>query len=170
MSAALVTLQNLRGPGVGCPAASTTFVAQQRAIQDGPDTPAVSSPPVAPASPPPPVQGPASVPPADTSVAALAPSLGFQSGVNPTGPCPVLVFFPNVSAHWKSNPSGTGDCDGAVNGPDGRPIKIPCACPPDQSSFIDVSVPSSSRLTGSRDRMNRSAGSASEHRRGPCGQ
>jgi hypothetical protein len=28
---ALVTLQNLNGPGVGCPAASTTFVAQQQA-------------------------------------------------------------------------------------------------------------------------------------------
>jgi len=34
INAALVTLQNLRGPGVGCPAASTTFVAQQAAIQN----------------------------------------------------------------------------------------------------------------------------------------
>ncbi|KAK0185727.1 hypothetical protein F5146DRAFT_1071250 [Armillaria mellea] len=32
---ALVTLQNLNGPGVGCPAASTTFLAQQAAIQQG---------------------------------------------------------------------------------------------------------------------------------------
>ena len=36
MQAALVTLQNLRGPGVGCPAAATTFLAQQAAIQNGP--------------------------------------------------------------------------------------------------------------------------------------
>jgi len=119
MSAALVTLQNLRGPGAGCPASSTTFVAQQRAIQDGPDTPAPPAPPPPPAAPAapaaPPAQNPASAPPADASIAALAPSLGFQSGVNPTG---------------------TGDCDGAVNGPDGTPVKIPCICPPDQPSFI----------------------------------
>ncbi|KAF8817141.1 hypothetical protein BYT27DRAFT_6946210 [Phlegmacium glaucopus] len=34
VNAALVTLQNLRGPGAGCPASSTTFVAQQAAIQN----------------------------------------------------------------------------------------------------------------------------------------
>jgi len=34
INAALVTLQNLRGPGAGCPASSTTFVAQQAAIQN----------------------------------------------------------------------------------------------------------------------------------------
>lgn len=33
INTAIVTLQNLRGPGVGCPAASTTFVAQQAAIE-----------------------------------------------------------------------------------------------------------------------------------------
>jgi len=118
MTTAIVTLQNLRGPGVGCPAASTTFVAQQRAIQDGPDTPAPAPPPppAAPA-PAPPAQNPAPAPapPADASIAALAPSLGFQSGVNPTG---------------------TGDCDGAVNGPNGSPVKVPCTCPPDQPSFV----------------------------------
>lgn len=30
----LVTLQNLRGPGVGCPAASTTLNARRKALQD----------------------------------------------------------------------------------------------------------------------------------------
>lgn len=33
IQASLVTLQNLNGPGKGCPAASTTFVAQQAALQ-----------------------------------------------------------------------------------------------------------------------------------------
>jgi hypothetical protein len=33
IQAALVTLQNLNGPGKGCPAASTTLVAQQAALQ-----------------------------------------------------------------------------------------------------------------------------------------
>ncbi|KAI0265553.1 hypothetical protein BC834DRAFT_877453 [Gloeopeniophorella convolvens] len=45
----------------------------------------------------------------------LVPQFGFSAGVNPTG---------------------TGDCDGAVNGADGKPIKIPCACPPDRNAFI----------------------------------
>ncbi|TFY82665.1 hypothetical protein EWM64_g1339 [Hericium alpestre] len=34
------------------------------------------------------------------------------------------------------NPTGTGDCDGAVNGADGKPIKIPCACPPSEDEYI----------------------------------
>jgi hypothetical protein len=34
------------------------------------------------------------------------------------------------------NPTGTGDCDGAVNGADGKPIKVPCACPPPRDQFI----------------------------------
>jgi len=103
IGAALVTLQNLRGPGVGCPAASTTFVAQQRAIQEEADIPTgtTSSAGVSPTQ--------------DANFAALAPDLGFQSGVNPTG---------------------TGDCDGAVLGPDNQPIKIPCQCPPARDAFI----------------------------------
>ena len=36
------------------------------------------------------------------------------------------------------NPTGTGDCDGAVNGPDGQPIKVPCDCPPPRDQFIQV--------------------------------
>ena len=39
---------------------------------------------------------------------------------------------------------GTGDCDGAVNGSNGKPIKIPCDCPPDRESFVQVSPPFSS--------------------------
>ena len=33
IQAALVTIQNLNGPGVGCPAASTTLLAQLTAVQ-----------------------------------------------------------------------------------------------------------------------------------------
>lgn len=36
------------------------------------------------------------------------------------------------------NPTGTGDCDGIPNA-QGVPIKIPCSCPPDRNSFIQVS-------------------------------
>jgi hypothetical protein len=32
ITAALITLQNLNGPGKGCPAVSTTLLAQQKAL------------------------------------------------------------------------------------------------------------------------------------------
>lgn len=113
MQAALVTLQNLRGPGVGCPAASTTFLAQQAAIQNGPgDSAPPPPPPAAPASPPPPPAAPA--PPAGGVDPALVPEFGHPSGLNPTG---------------------TGDCDGITNAA-GVVVKIPCACPPPRDQFI----------------------------------
>ncbi|EPQ54796.1 hypothetical protein GLOTRDRAFT_11410, partial [Gloeophyllum trabeum ATCC 11539] len=112
INAVLVTIQNLNGPGKGCPASSTTLLAQQKAIAAG------GSAAPAPAPSPAPAAAPAASPAASggaTDVASLAPALGFQSGVNPTG---------------------TGDCDGAVNGADGKPIKVPCACPPAQDEYI----------------------------------
>lgn len=108
MQTAIVTLQNLNGPGVGCPAASTTFVAQQQAIQNGPDTGAPPPPP-----PPPP-------PPADNGGGNAG---GGGGGVNPD-------LVPQFGIEPNQNPTGTGDCDG-VNG-----IKIPCSCPPDRNAFI----------------------------------
>jgi len=36
ITASSVTLQNLRGPGVGCPIVSTTLQAQAKAIEAGP--------------------------------------------------------------------------------------------------------------------------------------
>jgi len=111
IGAALVTLQNLNGPGQGCPASSTTFSAQQKAIQDGTAPPPAAAPAPAPAQ----AAAPAPAPAAGGVDVSLVPSFGFSSGVNPTG---------------------TGDCDGAVNGANGLPIKVPCACPPDRDAFI----------------------------------
>jgi len=106
----LITLQNLNGPGEGCPAVSTTLLAQQKALQaDGSAAPPPPPPPPPAAAPPPPAAAPVS------QIAALAPDLGLASGLNPTG---------------------TGDCDG-VAGPNGLPIKIPCSCPPDRATFIN---------------------------------
>lgn len=97
LNAAAVTLQNLHGPGVGCPVAATTFAAQQAAINAGQDPNSV--PPVsgsAPAKSAPAPAAPAPAPPANNAsggaasaaqIAALAPPLGFHSGVNPTGAC-----------------------------------------------------------------------------------
>ena len=58
--------------------------------------------------------------PDTATITRLAPDLGFTAGLNPTG---------------------TGDCDGAVNGADGKPIKVPCACPPAPDVYIPVRGP-----------------------------
>jgi hypothetical protein len=109
---ATVTLQNLNGPGVGCPSAATTFNAQEKAIQAGTAPP---PPAAAPAPPAPAPAAPAPAPAAGGVDPALVPEFGFSAGVNPTG---------------------TGDCDGAVKGANGQAIKIPCACPPDRNVFL----------------------------------
>lgn len=135
IEAAIVTLQSLNGPGQGCPVVSTTLGIQQQALQSTGHTVAAVSvaatstkaaapattaaavkattTPAAPAAP----AAPQSTAPSAATVASLAPSLGFQAGVNPTG---------------------TGDCDGAVNGSDGKPIKVPCSCPPSQSVYLQA--------------------------------
>ncbi|KAF9223148.1 hypothetical protein BS17DRAFT_755009 [Gyrodon lividus] len=162
LNAAAVTLQNLEGPGVGCPISSTTFTAQHKAIDaettnitaispsvaspsptatgggapvmtvgGGCPTPvtltqpttatalAGSSPPTAPLLLPtntaPTSSSGNATSPTDEQIASLAPTLGWQSGINP---------------------DGTGNCDGAVNGTNGKPILIPCQCPPDQAHYI----------------------------------
>jgi len=111
IDAALVTLQNLHGPGVGCPASSTTFVAQQAAIQA---EPASGAQPAAPQRAAPPAAAKPAAKAANNNLASLVPNLGFTSGRNPTG---------------------TGNCDGAVK-VNGKPIAIPCACPPAQADFV----------------------------------
>ena len=140
LTAASITLQNLNGPGKGCPVVSTTFPLQQKAINAGTDVSPAPSPPAQtqPTSTPvqtKPTPTPVQTKPAPTPVTnnainennngslsvatieSLAPALGFQSGLNPTG---------------------SGDCDGAVNGANGQPIKIPCSCPPSQDVYLNV--------------------------------
>ncbi|KAJ3801985.1 hypothetical protein GGU11DRAFT_753237 [Lentinula aff. detonsa] len=90
IDAALVTLQNLNGAGVGCPASSTTFVAQQAAIQAG------SSVAVAPAS---------------TSVAA-APAATASAPA--TGGVDVSLV-PEFGVTAGQSPDGTGNCIGINN-------------------------------------------------------
>ncbi|KAJ7904801.1 hypothetical protein B0H13DRAFT_2663388 [Mycena leptocephala] len=89
LQTSVTTLQNLRGAGVGCPASSTTFLAQIKALQDG-----TAPPPAAPAAPAPPPPPPAAPAPAGGVDPNLVPQFGVSPGVNPTG---------------------TGDCDG-ING------------------------------------------------------
>jgi len=119
---AIVTLQNLRGPGVGCPAASTTFLAQQKAVAAGPDT-GSPAPAPAPASP-----APASPAPAPESPAPASPAPAPAGGVDPN-------LVPQFGVQAGLNPTGTSDCDGIKNAA-GQVVKIPCSCPPDRGSFI----------------------------------
>lgn len=110
---ATVTLQNLRGPGVGCPSASTTFNQQAQAIQDG----ASATPPTPPAPTPPPASPSPNAAPAPSSGGvdpALVPQFGHAAGLDPTG---------------------TGNCAGVTNSA-GAVIEVPCSCPPDRNSFI----------------------------------
>jgi len=122
LNAASVTLQNLNGPGKGCPVVSTTFPLQQQAINAGTDLVSTSSSlSVNKPTPSPALGTPVNVNGSldAATIRTLAPALGFQSGMNPTG---------------------TGDCDGAVNGANGKPIKIPCSCPPSQNVYLDALV------------------------------
>jgi hypothetical protein len=69
----------------------------------------------------------------------LVPQFGFQAGLNPTGTS-CLMSVSMGSDMSLDGLIGTGDCDGAVNGANGQPIKIPCSCPPDRQTFINVSI------------------------------
>jgi hypothetical protein len=66
---------------------------------------------------------------------ALVPQFGISAGVNPTGMSlhPYELFLVADLRLY----TGAGDCDG-VNGADGQPVKIPCSCPPDRTTFIQV--------------------------------
>jgi len=112
LQASLVTLQNLNGPGQGCPGTSSTFSAQLLAAQQA----ASAAPPPA-AAPPPPAAAPA--PPAAAGNLAVDPALVPQFGITPG-----------------VNPTGTGNCQG-TNNAQGVPIEIPCSCPPDRKAFIN---------------------------------
>lgn len=68
--------------------------------------------------------------------AALVPQFGFSADVNPTGTS--LHPYKSFSVAHACVYTGTGDCDGAVNGSNGQPIKVPCSCPPDRVTFIQV--------------------------------
>ncbi|KAK0244523.1 hypothetical protein EDD85DRAFT_898396 [Armillaria nabsnona] len=125
---AIVTLQNINGTGKGCPAASTTFVAQQKAIQQGTTAASATSSPVASSSS---SVTSSSAPAAVSSPVASDNSAGTdttESGVDPS-------LVPEFGIEAGVNPSGTGNCDGTT-GADGKPVLIPCSCPPERDSFI----------------------------------
>lgn len=81
IQASLVTLQNLNGPGVGCPASATTFSAQLNSALAG-NVPAAAA---APPPPPPAAAPPAPAPAANGIDPNLVPQFGVQAGQQPNG-------------------------------------------------------------------------------------
>lgn len=150
LNAASDTLQNLNGPGKGCPIVSTTFQAQAAAINAGTQpapsaSKSVPSPSVIP-----------SISKTSTPTALSTSRSASSSSVTPTinkagtqtalsaspsassssvTPAQIAALAPQLGFTAGKNPTGTGNCDGAINGADGKPIQVPCSCPPDQAIF-----------------------------------
>ncbi|KAN0082573.1 hypothetical protein V8E55_008368 [Tylopilus felleus] len=154
LNAAAVTLQNLEGPGVGCPISSTTFSAQNKAIaaETSNTTSTLTTPTVSPCAPPtfsPSVNASQTSSAPTTSAQTSSPASPSPSSItnstsailpssNATTPTDAQIATLAPSLGWRSgiNPDGTGNCDGAVNSTNGKPILIPCQCPPDQTHYI----------------------------------
>lgn len=117
LQTSISSLQNLFGPGKGCPAVSTTFSAQLASLQNT-GKPLAAAPAPKPAAKPAPKPAPKAAPKPKP-----APAKPAAKGVNP-------ALVPQFGVKAGVNPTGTGDCDG-ING-----IKIPCSCPPSRDSFI----------------------------------
>lgn len=161
LEACLVTLQNLNGTGQGCPASSTTWVALQKQIAAGGSSsapassvaaapsapvastaagscPVISTVTVASAT----VAASASTAAAVSTQAVIASSVvssaapASTSAVTPSNVTIDESLVPQFGVTAGQNPSGTGNCDG-IDGANGQPILIPCACPPDRTSFTD---------------------------------
>jgi len=136
INTALVTLQNLNGPGQGCPAASTTFVAQQKAIQDGTAAAAGSTGASSGSAG---SSSPAAAAPAakNSATAAAAASTSTSAVASGAGiDATIAAVAPQLGGQAGKNPNGSGSCDGAVNGANGQPVLVPCACPPDSNTYL----------------------------------
>src|SRR6267154_2929895 len=70
---------------------------------------------------------------------ALVPSFGWQAGVNPDGEYKNNIALRRCSL-MPSIYTGTGNCDGAVKDANGKPIQVPCQCPPNSTFFLTVGV------------------------------
>jgi len=129
VQAALVTIQNLNGEGVGCPASSTTLSGQLSSLQNGTPFPAsqAGTPASTPAAAPPPPPSPAPAP--------AAPPASGSGGANGLSLSQIDALTPQFGVTAGTNPDGHGNCDG-VNGANGQPILIPCSCPPPRDQFI----------------------------------
>ncbi|KAF7331908.1 hypothetical protein MKEN_00071100 [Mycena kentingensis (nom. inval.)] len=142
----LSTLQNLHGPGVGCPAAATTWSfqladliaanSQPATAQDAPTSAAAPPTDMIPnpslaaqnsSSPTVPAPSPTDAAPPGHVVTPAAATVAPSSNNSTLVPAELVVPF---GVQRNTNPTGTGDCDG-LNG-----IKIPCSCPPTEQEYL----------------------------------
>jgi Fe-S cluster biogenesis protein NfuA len=136
ISAASVTLQNLAGPGKGCPIVATTLQAQSKAL----DALAAQGATVAPANtdatapPPPAASSSASSAVAANTATAAAAAPPASSGL-PTA-AQIAQLAPDLGVSGPLPPTGAGDCKGPTLNAAGQPISVPCSCPPSRADFI----------------------------------
>jgi len=144
LNAASVTLQNLNGPGEGCPVASTTFQAQAAAINKAGTQPAPPTSPSPSSSSQAPTSNDAGTPTALSASSTPSVTPVISNAGSPIVPsassssvtaAQINALAPKLGFTAGKNPTGTGNCDGAINGGDGKPIQVPCGCPPDQATF-----------------------------------
>lgn len=149
ISTAAVTLQNLHGPGQGCPIVSTFLSAQSKAL----DALAAKGVSVAPAT-------GATVAPAKvaissatkaavkTTAAAAATTSAAAVNISPAAAAPppassgvptasqIAQLAPDLGVTAPLPPTGFGDCVGPNLNAAGKPISVPCSCPPSKAAFI----------------------------------
>lgn len=147
ITASAITLQNLAGPGKGCPLVATTLGVQSKQLDQGGSNNNAPSPAV-----PAPASSTAAAPATDNTTveetAASSPTAAAptqpaapSSTAPATGSAPapadlIAQLAPDLGATPPLAPTGFGDCEGPVKGADGKPARVPCACPPTREAFI----------------------------------
>lgn len=140
ITAAIITLQNLNGPGKGCPGVSTTLGIQSNNLDacgdfecGGSSSPVVSSSTVSSST----VSSTANA--ASPSTPAPAASTSSAATATATGALTldlVNQLAPDLGGQPNTNPNSAGDCDGPRQ-PNGQIPKVPCACPPLRNEYIN---------------------------------
>ena len=146
-----ITLQNLNGPGKGCPNVSTTFAvsrsitfithsacpnrspsqAQSKAIDAGTDTPPPGGGAAAATTP-----AKATTTSSTTATPSATPATTSSASGVPSE-ADIRRLAPDLGAVPNQEPIGA-ECLGPVQ-PDGQKKRIPCPCPPEREAFLKVS-------------------------------
>jgi hypothetical protein len=149
ITAAIITLQNLNGPGKGCPGVSTTLGIQSNNLDTCGDfecggsssAPAVSSSTANAVT----TSTPAPVAPANavttSTPAPVAPAASTSSAATVTATGALTLdlvnqLAPDLGGQPNTNPNSAGDCDGPRQ-PNGQIPKVPCACPPLRTEYVN---------------------------------
>ncbi|KAJ7766519.1 hypothetical protein DFH07DRAFT_915920 [Mycena maculata] len=120
LQTSVTTLQNLHGAGVGCPASSTTFLAQIAALQSGSTKAATTEAATTTKAAATKAAATKAAPAATTAAAAVASGTLVDASLVPS-----FGVTPGIK-----DPAGSASCVGINN------ILIPCTCPPDSATFI----------------------------------